>query len=74
MEMEEFEAILLEQAGPRPWIERLKSRKFLLAVASALFIILNEGLELGIPAEVYGWIVSVVVAWILGESYIDARK
>lgn len=63
-----------EQNKPRPWIERLKSRKFLLALAAALLIVLNEGLGLGVDPDAYGWIVSVVVAWILGESYIDAKK
>lgn len=57
----------------RSWAERLKSRKFLMAVATALLMILNEGLELGIPTDVYGWIVGVVIAWILGESYIDGK-
>ena len=57
----------------RPWMDRLKSRKFLMALATALLMILNEGLDLGIPADVYGWIVSVVIAWILGESYVDGR-
>ncbi len=44
-----------------------------MALASAIFIILNEGLEMGVPVDVYGWIVGVVVAWILGESYIDGK-
>lgn len=57
----------------RPFVQRLKSRKFLMALASAIFIILNEGLEMGVPVDVYGWIVGVVVAWILGESYIDGK-
>lgn len=57
----------------RPWMDRLKSRKFLMALATALLMILNEGLNLGIPADVYGWIVGVVIAWILGESYVDGR-
>mgnify|MGYP000922976883 FL=1 len=57
----------------RPWMDRLKSRKFLMALATALLMILNEGLDLGIPADVYGWIVGVVIAWILGESYVDGR-
>lgn len=54
-------------------MERLKSRKFLMALASAVFIVLNEGLELGVPTEAYSWIVGVVVAWILGESYVDSK-
>ena len=57
----------------RSWADRLKSRKFLMALATALLMILNEGLELGIPADVYGWIVGVVIAFILGESYVDGK-
>ena len=57
----------------RPWMDRLKSRKFLMTLATALLMILNEGLDLGIPADVYGWIVGVVIAWILGESYVDGK-
>ena len=56
----------------RPWMDRLKSRKFLMALATALLMILNEGLDLGIPADVYGWIVGVVISYIVGESFIDA--
>ncbi len=72
---EQLNVAILEQASinPRPWMQRLKSRKFLMSLASALFIVLNEGLDLGIPSDVYGWIVGVVVAWILGESYIDGK-
>lgn len=58
----------------RPFVDRLKSRKFLMAVAAALLIVLNEGLGLGIPPDAYGWFVGVVVAWILGESYVDGKS
>lgn len=57
----------------RPFIDRLKSRKFLMAVATALLIVLNEGLDLGIPADAYGWFVGVVISYIIGESYIDGK-
>lgn len=56
----------------RPFLQRLKSRKFLMALASAIFIVLNEGLELGIPADAYGWLIGVVISYIVGESFIDA--
>ena len=52
---------------------RLKSRKFLLAVSSALFIILNEGLGFGIPSDVYGWIVGTIATYIIGEAYTDGK-
>ena len=75
MESTELKEAILEQATalPRPFWERLKSRKFLMALASAVFIVLSEGMELGIPPDAYGWFVGVVVAWILGESYVDGR-
>lgn len=57
----------------RPMVDRLKSRKFLMAVAAAVLIVLNEGLGLGIPADAYGWFVGVVVAYILGEAYTDGK-
>ncbi len=57
----------------RPFLTRLKSRKFLMALASAIFIILNEGLGLGVPADAYAWMVGVVVAYILGEAYTDGK-
>lgn len=57
----------------RPFLQRLKSRKFLLALAAALLIVLNEGLGLGVDPDAYGWIVGVVTAWLLGESYVDGK-
>ncbi|HRX15970.1 MAG TPA: hypothetical protein P5123_06630 [Spirochaetota bacterium] len=57
----------------RSFIERLKSRKFLAAFFTALFIICNEGLGLGVDQQAYMWITGVVTAFILGESYIDAQ-
>lgn len=57
----------------RPALQRFTSRKFLMALASAIFIVLNEGLDMGIPTDAYGWLVGVVVAWVLGESYVDGK-
>lgn len=57
----------------RPFLSRLKSRKFLSALFSALFIILNEGLGAPIDREAYAWITGVVTAFILGESYVDGK-
>lgn len=56
----------------RPALQRFTSRKFLMAVAAALLIVLNEGLEMGIPTDAYGWLVGVVISYIVGESFIDA--
>jgi len=54
--------------------QKLSSRKFLVAVFNALFIILNEGLELGVPSDVYAYITAILIAWILGESYVDSKR
>lgn len=55
-------------------IEKFKSRKFLLSLASTLFIALTEVFGLDISAQTYWGIVGVVAAYVLGESYIDSRK
>lgn len=57
----------------RPFLQRLKSRKFLSALFSAIFIILNEGLGTPIDREAYAWITGVATAFILGESYVDGK-
>lgn len=57
----------------RPFLERLKSRKFLTALASAIFIIINEGMGTPIDREAYGWISGTIIAFILGESYVDGK-
>ena len=57
----------------RPFISRLKSRKFLSALFSAIFIVLNEGLGAPIDRDAYGWLTGVIIAFILGESYVDGK-
>ena len=55
-------------------VNKLKSRKFWMAVASALFIILTEGLGINIDQQVYWVIAAIVLAYIFGEAYVDAKK
>ena len=57
----------------RPILERLKSRKFLLALANVIFIVLNEGMMQPVDPEAYWAITGGVIAFILGESYIDGK-
>lgn len=57
----------------RPFISRLKSRKFLSALFSAVFIVLNEGLGAPVDRDAYAWITGVVISFILGESYVDGK-
>ncbi len=58
----------------RSWKERLQSRKFIMSVVSALLLVANEGLALGIPENVVLPFALLVVGWVLGESYVDAHK
>jgi len=55
-------------------MRRFLSRKFLVAVFSALFIILNEGLGLGVPQEAYGYITGIVIAYIAAQGAVDYSK
>lgn len=58
----------------RPILERMKSRKFLLALANVLFIVINEVLQQPIDPEAYWAITGGVIAFIVGESYVDGAK
>ncbi len=51
---------------------RLKSRKFLLALANVAFIFLNEVYGTPVDREAYWAITAGIIAFITGESYIDA--
>ena len=45
-----------------------------MAVASALFILLTEGLGINIDQQVYWVIAAIVLSYIFGEAYVDAKK
>ena len=51
---------------------RLKSRKFLMSVATTLLICINEVVGRPVNEDAYWVIVSLVVAYVLGESAVDA--
>ncbi|MCL6479064.1 MAG: hypothetical protein K6T65_11730 [Peptococcaceae bacterium] len=53
---------------------KLKSRKFWMAVVTAAIVVCNQGLDLNLPEEAVYTVAGVVVAFILGESYVDANK
>lgn len=57
----------------RPFMERLKSRKWLTAIATILLIICNEMVGLNIPEEAYWAIILPAIAYILGEAYADGK-
>jgi len=54
---------------------KLSSRKFWVAVASALFVMLTEGFGINIDPAVYWSVVGIATAYIVGETAVDiARK
>lgn len=54
-------------------MEKLKSRKFWMAVVSAVLIVLNEGLGWGIPEETVMPFAALVLGWIFAEAYVDGK-
>ena len=55
-------------------MSKLKSRKFLLAIASILFIVITDMLNIAIDKEAYFSIVATVIGYILAEGHIDAKR
>lgn len=56
------------------WKQKLTSRKFWVAMASAAFIILSEGLGFDIDADLYWKIVALALGYIFGESAVDIAR
>ena len=54
-------------------MEKLRSRKFWMAVVSAVLIVLNDGLGWNIPTETVMSFVAVVLGYLLGQSYVDGH-
>lgn len=55
-------------------MEKIRSRKFWMALVSAVLVLLNDGFDMNIPSDTIIQFVSVVIAYILGQSYVDGRK
>jgi uncharacterized membrane protein len=53
---------------------KLKSRKFWMGVISAVLVLMNEALGWDIPAETVMSFASIVIAFILGEAYVDGKR
>jgi len=53
---------------------KFKSRKFWMAVVSALLVILNDGLDLGIDSDTVLAFAGLVASWIIGEAAVDAKR
>ena len=56
------------------WKQKLTSRKFWVAVASAAFIILSEGLGFNVDHELYWKIVTIALGYIFGEAVVDIAR
>lgn len=55
-------------------MDRLKSRKFWMAVVGAALIVANDGLGLNLPKEETLTVAGVIIAYILGQAYVDGKK
>jgi len=53
------------------WKQKLTSRKFWVAVATAVFIILSDGLGFNVDSELYWKIVVLALGYIFGETAVD---
>lgn len=54
--------------------QKLTSRKFWVAVATAIFIILSEGLGLNVDSSLYWKIVTLALGYIFGEAAVDIAR
>jgi hypothetical protein len=55
-------------------LEKLKSRKFLLALVTGLLVVLNDGLDLGIDSNTVITFAALVGSYIFGEAYVDGKR
>lgn len=58
----------------RPFLQRLRSRKFLVALANFIFVAVNELGGTPIDRDAYFAVTGVLIAFILGESYVDGKQ
>lgn len=55
-------------------IQKLTSRKFLMAVGAAMLIVLTQGLDISVDETLYNQLLSIVVAYIVGEGAVDVAR
>ena len=55
-------------------MQKFKSRKFWMAVVTAILVVLNDGLDLGVDSDTVLAFAGIVATWILGESAVDATR
>ncbi|MGI5927580.1 MAG: hypothetical protein ACOX8A_10475 [Thermacetogeniaceae bacterium] len=56
------------------WKQKLTSRKFWVAVAAAIFIVLSEGLGLNVDRDLYWKIITLALGYIFGEAAVDVAR
>ncbi|GEA17475.1 hypothetical protein [Moorella sp. E306M] len=54
--------------------QKLTSRKFWAAVATAVFIVLSEGLGLNIDKDLYWKLVALALGYTFGEAVVDVAR
>ena len=52
---------------------RLKSRKFLMSLATTVLVCINEVVGRPINEDAYWVIATLVIGWVLGEAYVDGQ-
>lgn len=55
-------------------MDKLKSRKFIMACVAALFVILNKGLGLDLPEDTITQFVAVIVSYLIGQGAVDVAS
>lgn len=60
--------------GNREMKKKLLSRKFILALATGVLVILNDGLDFGLDTDTIMYVVGIVATWIIGEAAVDAKR
>ncbi len=54
--------------------QKLGSRKFWMAVVSALLVVANEGLDLKLDGQTILAFAGIVITYILGEAAVDIKR
>ena len=55
-------------------VQKLKSRKFILAIIGAVVMLVNGMTELNLNATEIAGILLPIIAYIMGEAWVDSRR
>lgn len=55
-------------------MEKFRSRKFLMALASFLFVVLTDLLGIDVNQQTYWTVAGIALTYIAGEAYVDAKR